>query len=416
MPAFAFSVFGLWYALTRPAGNLAKAVIAGLALAASGAFWLTFVLSVPAVACAALLFGHAERGAAWRDWCGRPLLLLAASGVFLAAIYALGAGLAGVTSLAGFLDWYRSSAHGVQLGRTALRAVSGCPRLLIELGTSGIVIKRFVFRDPYNPVAAAALIRRALWPIALFWIFIAMLAAAMSRSSRGRRLLVLGATAVIPTLVFALTLYEPSSPERFLPALPFLLLPLATLWELKGRTASAARATAIVFVVLLPVMNGPTMLAGSAAASSTVRERLEEFRRFAGPDDVLFPATVTDPLTYFQITAAFDPVNIPKPPRIAPVIVPALVKTAKWRKTFAVNVLAAWQRGTDAWVTKAVLADRPRASTTWVEGDDPRVHWRELPEFLRRLEYDKDTPGDDGFRRIRHSAANEAMLRAVVGQ
>ena len=416
IPGFALLMFGLWYALTHTSGTLARALIAGLASAASAAVWFTFVLAIPAVACADLFFGRAERPITWRDWRGRPLLLLAASGVFLAAIYAAGAGLAGAGSPAKFMEWLRASTHGTHVRLTALRAVSGCPRLLLDLGMTGITIKRYVFRDPYNPVTLVTLIRQALWPIACFWIFILATAAAMTRSPQGRRLLGLGAIAALPILIFSLTLYELSSPERFLPALPVLLLSVALLWETKGKLASAARATAIAFVALLPVMNGPTMLAGSGAASGTVKARLEEFRRFAGPDDLLLPAILTDPLTYFQINAAFDPVNIPKPPLVAPIIMPANVMTPEWRRTFAANVLATWQRGADAWVTKAALADRPRASTTWVEGDDPRVHWRDLPEFLRRLEYDKDTPGDDGFRRIRHSAANEAALRAVIGR
>jgi hypothetical protein len=412
IPALALSVLALWWGVAGPGNKATKAVMAGVALAWAVAIWFPFVLIVPATACASLFFGEEESARGHYRW---ALLTAGSSGALLIAMFALGADLAGCTSLREFANWMQSSSHGWQQHQTVLRAVSGCARLFIELGSAGISLKRFVFKDPYNPVSVAELVLRALWQIALFWIFLLMIAIGASRSALGRRLLKLAAIAVLPTLFFALALFEPSSPERFLPILPFLLLALAAAWEAERGGARAARVVAMVFAALLPLMNGPTMLAGGAERNRT-KASIEEFRRFAGPDDSLMTLILTDPLQSFSTLDPFDPVNLPTPVRTEQIVTAAMTYTGRWRQGFEKGVLQAWRRGAEVWVTKTALADRPPASTSWVEGDDPTVHWRDLPEFLRRLEYDRSTPGADGFMRVRHSALNEAALRMAMAQ
>jgi hypothetical protein len=288
--------------------------------------------------------------------------------------------------------------------------------MLIDLGSSGVLLKRCLLKDPYNPVTAVQVVLRVVWRIALFWVFVVMIALGACRAASGRAVLKVAAIATVPTLFFALVLYEPSSIERFLQLLPFLLLVFAALWEIEGPLARAARIVAIVFAFLLPLINSPVFFAGDAAENSLTRKRLQEFRRYAGRDDLLMTTVLTDPLTAFHNVVPYDPVNLPSPVRTAPIVVAAVAKTADWRQRFAYSVNEAWHRGGAVWITKAALADRPPASTYWVEGDDSRVQWRELPEFLRRLEYDRDTPDVDGFRRIRHSASTGAALRVAAAQ
>lgn len=413
VPAFTLSVLALWWRVAGPGSRATKAVVTGLALAGAAAIWFPFALIIPATACANLFFGEEESARERYRW---TLLTMASSGVILVAIFALGAGLAGCSSLREVASWILLSSHGLHPDRTVLRAVSGCSRLFFDLGSTGVALKRFLFKDPYNHVSLADLALRPLGEIALFWVFVFMTAVGALCSAPGRQLLKLASIAVPPVLFFAVALYEPSSPERFLPVLPFFLLALAAAWEADPGKARATRMTAMVFAALLPVMNGPTMLAGSAAESNGAQVRLAEFRRYAGRDDLLMPLVLTDPLVSFYNLAPFDPVNRPRPISMAPIIIAAMADTGDWRRRFGERVLERWREGADAWITKAALTDRPPASTYWVEGDDPRVRWRQIPEFLRRLEYDWETPGGDGFRRIRHSAANEAVLRMTIAQ
>ena len=96
-----------------------------------------------------------------------------------------------------------------------IRAISGCPRLLIDLGRDGIYLKRFTFKDPYNPVSAAAILRLTLWKIGIFYIFVAALAWLAWSSVRARPVLALAVLAVVPLLLFAVLIFEPSSPKDF---------------------------------------------------------------------------------------------------------------------------------------------------------------------------------------------------------
>jgi hypothetical protein len=41
------------------------------------------------------------------------------------------------------------------------------------------------------------------------------------------------------------------------------------------------------------------------------------------------------------------------------------------------------------------------------------VRWGDLPNFLRQFEYDRQTPTEGGFARIRRSETNAALLAAV---
>ena len=409
IPALALSILALWWNVAGPGSRATRAVVAGLVLAGAVAIWFPFVLIIPASACACLFLEEENVDKRYR-W---ALLTMVTSGAVLLATFAWGAALAGHGSLREFPIWMQSSSHGWQQNRTVLRAVSGCSRLFIELGSGGIALKRFLIKDPYNSVSAAALFFRVLWRIALFWIFIFAIAFGALRSAPGRRMMKLALIAVLPVLFFALALLEPSSPERFLPILPFPLLALAVVWD-TDRKALAIRMAAIAFAALLPIMNGPTMVAGASAERIQSKTRLEEFRRCAGQSDLLMTPVLTDPLWVFSNVALFDPVNLPEPISMEPIITAAKANTGDWRRTFAEHVLETWRRGAEVWITKAALADRPPASTYWVEGDDPRVRWRDLPEFLRPLEYDKETPDSEGFRRIHHSLQNEAALRKLL--
>jgi hypothetical protein len=49
-----------------------------------------------------------------------------------------------------------------------------------------------------------------------------------------------------------------------------------------------------------------------------------------------------------------------------------------------------------------------------VEGDDPRVTWQEIPDFVGQFNYDRENPLVDGFRRIARSDSNQKMLRAQL--
>ena len=94
----------------------------------------------------------------------------------------------------------------------------------------------------------------------------------------------------------------------------------------------------------------------------------------------------------------------------------ALVKLAKGRPGRAIALKAqgldAGGAGEGADVERHILerAERPEAHWGWVEGDDPRVSWRELPEFFRQFDTGDAVGGADGFVLIPPSARNRDIL------
>jgi hypothetical protein len=85
-----------------------------------------------------------------------------------------------------------------------------------------------------------------------------------------------------------------------------------------------------------------------------------------------------------------------------------------WPARVSRFVLHLWSQGKAAWVEKLMLADAPGDSLLWVEGDNPQLHWKDVPAFFRRLEFDRDTGGADGFLRIARSPNNEALFRGLA--
>jgi hypothetical protein len=109
-----------------------------------------------------------------------------------------------------------------------------------------------------------------------------------------------------------------------------------------------------------------------------------------------------------------QPWNFEDPPANAIVWI-AHKDLAAWRSTFAIDSLGAWQRGGQVWLSKRILADRPKPDWGWTEGDDPRVSWPEIPAFARSLATDREAgAGDDGFVRVAETPANREFLERLA--
>ena len=396
IPALFFLLFALWWSLDNKRTLFASAAVTGLSLFLSVAFWFPFGLAAPAVAVAGpLLLGR-------KRLLRESSLILLIFGVAILCGFGLGAYLGGSRDAAGLAKWVHSSSHGWEQNRRLLRAVSGCARLLIDLGFSGILMKRFAFHDPYNPVRISELVIKALVPVALFWLLVGAILAACIGNAKTRPALIVFLVVAGPLFWFAIVVLEPSSPERFLPVLPFFLLLVALLWQVEGKRAVCARSAAIVFVCLLPILNGPTFLKG-LGESSEINRRLEDFRDRAERADEIVSLTISDPI-------ASKPLLVES----FPMVDVGNASAAHWRELFSAEVLNRWKNGIDVWVQKSMFLSRPPRVSGWVEGDDPRVTWREIPDFVGQLNYDRETPSVDGFRRIARSDSNQKMFLAQL--
>ncbi len=400
VPALAALLGGLWVQLTAPRVDWKTLGVSACLYGLACLFWFPFVFVLPAAACARTLSGlHKEDRWSWMH----ILSTLVIASVVLTAGVSFAALMAGVHSIATFRVWMSASSHEWHQNRQWVRAISGCPRLLIDLGRDGIYLKRFTFHDPYNPVSAAAIVRLTLWKIGFFYVFVVSLAALAWSSPRSRPVLALAALAGLPLLLFAVLLFEPSSPERFMPALPFLLLALAAGWTSPAPLAKWLRAIIWVFIVALPVMNWPSFAGSFSEESRRTHARLDDIRKVAGPEDVLVTVNLQDPVIQLIGQNLFDPANRPMPFRSRWLVNVAGEKVALWRQDFATAVLQNWRENREVWVTKDALAGSPQENSSWVEGDNPVLHWKDIESFFNTLEWDEKTSRPDGFVRLHRS-------------
>ncbi len=120
-------------------------------------------------------------------------------------------------------NWIIASGHGSTQNRRAIRIVSGLPRSFVWIGDEGMLIKRFLLRDPYTHVTLWRVISQQFWLIVAFYVFGISLLWVLVHSASGQRVLEILAAAVYYVLVFALLTLDPSSAERYLPAYPIPL-------------------------------------------------------------------------------------------------------------------------------------------------------------------------------------------------
>jgi hypothetical protein len=298
--------------------------------------------------------------------------------------------------------------------RNALRAVFGVPRSFIEMQDQGRLMKRFLFSDPYAPTSLAD-ITGGLTVVVVFYVAMAAVLYPLLSSTEGRRFFVLLLIAGLPVLVFAVILFEPGSPERYIPLYPFLAC--AAVRSLTARSG-LGRVPAYAGLVLLATISTSNLRAMSWSRASE-RQAAQEQRIGTIRDRVRGGGMVAilsnrDDLMAFSKTYPFNPLNRPDGVPIYEVIEVGNARVQTWREDFAVRVLGSWARNSEVWVSERFLAERPAPEWQWVEGDDPRISWKQIPEFFRTLDYQTQTGGLDGFSLLRNSAANRVVFEKLA--
>lgn len=408
IPALALLIIGLWWQLTADTIRGSSLVGPACLFALAALFWLPFAVVIPAACCARRFIELPNIPKRCLSW-NQVLLSLVIAGTLLASGIALAALLGGVRSTPHFAAWMVASGHDLRQDRQLVRAISGCTRLFLELGTDGVYMKRFVFHDPYFPVSTLSLIRHSLLKLGLFYLFIGSVVVMAWRSPGPRNTLAPFALAVAPSLLFAIVVFEPSSPERFLPVLPFLLITLAAALGPSSQPI-LLRALVCFFPLLLPVMNFLALEPRLSMNYHQALAQLNTLRQMADPDDVILALTISEPIVQFDNLHPFDEFNRAPRVRILWAIDPRAADPSRWPIRFAQSVQQYWREGHNVWVDKAALADRPADYLLWTEGDAENLHWRDIPNFFHSLTYDADTGNTDGFLRISHSVGNQERL------
>ncbi len=342
---------------------------------------------------------------------GQAIRFAAIAAACLVIVFGLGMAARRISSVNEARKWYAESQHGIDQSNKAARIATGLPRSFLSLGKDGVLYKRYLKHDPYAPVAIRDLIGASLWKIAAFDLFlVCLLYELLRRAQSGWPLLLLTAGAG-PVIVFAVFLFEPSMPERYLPAFPFLVAAVG--WILRD-LLQARRATQFVVAGFMGCVVVSNLYSFAAPRISTEdrnsMHRLAGFRDTLTNADIVVVMTNQDRILDMMARSPFSVVNRPEPIRTYDVIEPATLRVPQWREEFASEVLSVWERGGKVWISKRVWSARPRPDWDWTEGDDPRVRWPELPRFFSALQTDTDSGGEDGFSRLAPNSVNRSYL------
>ena len=421
LPALFFECLSLWLivqGLERSTSTRFLAA-AGLSYGIAISLWFPYAFTGLGV-LAFVLFWPASSVAAEpsrSQWKARlPLagVLLIALILFTGAGFTAGAMLYGAHNAAGLKQWVLAADNGWSQGRNLVRAATGIPRFLFDLGWDTIVLKRWFFKDPYNTVHLRGLTQSLLLKLVLFYGGAAGLLWILVRERAARAALLILLAAAVPLLLFAIFIFEPSSAERYVPVLPFFSIALAVAWQLGSRHKIALIATAVM-LASAAVLNVTVLAQGNNSALTKVRQRRESLERAMTRPGIVFVTTLRDDFYFVPLLRPLDRSIAPDRYRTIDIVELASVRANTWRKEFADRTLNAWHDGLDVWVSERVLAARPSADWLWVEGDDPRVHWADFPGFFGRLQHDPiAASGGDGFFRVSATPANSAILQSIA--
>jgi len=388
--------------------SLAFSVGAGLALGLAALMWFVYVLTIPAVLGFWYLWAR-DKDARTRLHLAHVAGLTALVSIVLC--YTFVAVVNDLTTGVKFIAWYREASHGLAQNRQLLRLPMGFPRAFIDLGSDGVILKRFLFHDPYSPVSAADLLRLSVWKLLVVYSGLASLVAIVLRQRDGSRMLIPYFAGVIPVFLFATILFEPSQPERYLPFFP-VMIPLVAIatsqFSWRGRLD---RILLLCFAAIV-VTNFIAHKASLDAGRSRARVRIGAIASELKPKSRVVLLSFRDDVNRFYARFPFD--------QVSPVVRSALYYLVEpssgrnWRAEFATMVLRTWNGGGEVWASRRLWSDRPQSEWEWTEGDDPILRWSDLAAVFKRFQVKRTVGGDDGFAEVLDTDANRELIAALT--
>jgi general stress protein CsbA len=174
-----------------------------------------------------------------------PFAVCVVSGLITILVYLPIAALWGVRSVDSFRAWMVDSQHGIRDIGGVPRTVVGFGRSLVNMDRLGLVAKRYLIHDAYNPTTVADVARAGLFRLAALYAVLAVMAVALAVRPAGRRALALLVLTAIPVVGFALK-WQGGDLERYLAMFPALFLAIGVSASLLARRATPIAAAIAV--------------------------------------------------------------------------------------------------------------------------------------------------------------------------
>lgn len=408
VPSLSLMMLALYILLRKDRGrglSMGDGIAAGVMIALMICFWLPFIVVVPAIVAAPLLLSSPDKKKF-------QILISAAlvAGVIVCVVYlAVAIGAVGVHSPGDFRAWMTETTGKTSQDKGLARTILGFARSFIYMGNDGMLFKRYLVHDPFNPVTVLDLLRLSFWKIILFYLFLASIILNLFRSGEGKRLLALFVITAVPVVGVAVY-WQGGDIERYLALYPILFLALG--YSLcNKRSWRALNYVALIFVVSAALTNVYAMSFHVLnQKQEKVSSRIGELTRRLKPSSRIFTASFQDEVYSFTRDFPFNPINRAGNLKVSSLIEVGGKTASEWRQEFALRAQTAWNQDGDVWVTRRVLSPRPAADWNWVEGDDKRVSWADFHSFFSQMEFGESVGGDDGFVMVVPSAKNRMVL------
>ena len=389
--------------------KLINAVLAGIVLALAVCFWFPFVLLLPAALSLPLfLFGWNKRQVR------ATLCAGVASGLVTLIAYGVVVRMLNISNLEDLLEWVTAASHGMNQMRGVPRMVFGFANSLVDLSGDGAVFKRYLKHDPFNPVSASDVFRLSLWKLVFAYLFLSCVAINLLRTDRGKRIFGLVIVDLLPTVIFALFIFEAGDMSRYIATLPLLFLAVAAAL-CSDRAIPWTKYVIILFIAVSIVTNVRAMSASTLnLREQRVEGRIRDLLPLLKPESRVVTSHLQDEINNFTRDFLFNPINRNGNLRYFAVVAVNSTQVDYWRRDFASGTKEVWSSGGDLWISKRLLTPRPRPEWTWVEGDDPRISWTDLYKFFSQFEMGQSVGGDDGFVLLIPSDRNKEILNSAA--
>lgn len=385
--------------------SLRRSILGAFAVAGAVCVWFPYVVVSPAVVLSTgFLRGFNKQRLVV------AIRTLIVAGVLTLSVYVLVAWQIGIDSPGEFKAWVALASGGAASTPNSgiTKTIFGFARAFVSMGNDGMLFKRYLLKDPFNPVSFFDLVKSSFWKLAAFYLFVAAILLSLLITSRGRRMLALLAVAGIPVLAFAVY-WQGGDPERYLSLFPFLVLGVGV--SLDERPRPILKYVILIFLASAAALNvsvlaTPRLNRQQQSSSARVSAVIPNLR----PGSVIITANWQDDLVNFNRTFPFDPINRNRNLHIGSVITPGRSEATVWRDDFLKSTEAVWQRGGDVWLSKRLFAASPKSEWNWVEGDTPDISWTHLHSMFSQLETGESIGGEDGFVLLLPSERNREII------
>ena len=384
-------------------------VLAALSFAIAITFWIPMVLIVPAVAALPIFLGTWDRATVRSVFVTLVLMSGFVALAYVAVILNLG-----INNLHDLKEWAMSASHGMNRMRGIPRMIFGFANSLIDLGGQGAFFKRYLRSDPFNPVSLGDLIWSSLWKLGFAYIFLLFVFINLLRSQRGRMIAALVILNVVPTIIFALFIFEAGDMSRYIATLPLIFFAVAYV-ICNEKSIGWTKYVIFAFLMVATFTNVGAMATPKLATRERkVEARVNPLLPLLKPESRVVTSHLQDEINNFTRDFLFNPINRSGNLHYYPMVALNTSQVDNWRQTFAAEALNIWNRNGDMWISKRMLQPRPKEEWNWVEGDDSRVSWTDLYNYFSQFQFGQDVGGEDGFTLLVPSQQNRERLSKLA--